>query len=98
MKLVLNDGRIVEFEYYIGCWYSNNNPQCAASNPVLKDCCRNVQRSYSFALGMKYYTSINIEVYYEDRRHIISEYHPDFESAKKRIIELDAYYTHLKTL
>ena len=92
MKLVLNDGRIIEFEQYIGSSFAGNNPQCAAGNPVLKECCRTVQRLYSFALGMKYYTGINIQVYYEDRYHIISEYHPDFKSAKKRLLELNETY------
>lgn len=93
MKLVLNDGRVVEFEYYIGCSYAISNPQCAAGNPVLKDCCRNIQRLYSFALGMKYYTGIWIEVAYHDgNRHSFCEYHPDFESARKRQLKLNEIY------
>ena len=92
MKLVLNDGRVIKFEYYIGCSYAISNPQCAAGNPVLKGCGRNVQRQYSFALGMKYYTGIWIEVYYGGQRHSFCEYHPDFESAQKRVLELNEIY------
>lgn len=99
MELKLNDGRVIKFEYYIGCSYAISSPHCAAGNPVLKGCCRDVQRLYSFALGMKYYEGIWIEVVYHDgNRHSFCEYHPDFESAKKRQLELDAYYKHLKTL
>lgn len=92
MKLTLNDGRIIEFEHYVRCSHSGSSPLCAAGNPVLKGCCRNVQRLYSFALSMKYHAGINIEVFYGGRYHIINEYHPDLESANKRILNLNEIY------
>ena len=93
MELKLNDGRTIEFDYYIGCSYASENPQHVAGNPALKGCGRNVQRQYSFALGMKYYTGIWIEVYYGGQHHSFCEYHPDFESAKKRMLELNELYS-----
>jgi hypothetical protein len=77
----------------MGCSFSIESPQCAAGKPALKGCCRNVQRLYSFALGMKYYTGIWIEVvYHGGDRHSFCEYHPDFESAKKRQLKLNEIY------
>ena len=93
MVLKLNDGRKFYIDKFKDSSISLDNPVYFVQCDYFADLSRNTLRAYTHALGMRYLHAIAIEGYIDEVCHVRHEFHPDFESAKKRIGELYELYS-----
>ena len=93
MVLELNDGREFHIDKFKDSCISFDGPISFVHCDYFSDLSRNTLRAYTHALGMRYLNATAIEGYIDGVCHVMHEFHPDFESAKKRIDELYEIYS-----
>ena len=93
MVLELNDGREFHIDKFKDSSISFDVPTVFVHCSYFSDLSRNTLRAYTYALGMRYLHAIAIEGYVDGVCYVMNEFHPDFESAKKRIDELYELYS-----